>query len=102
MTLDQLLKTIRIAEPLAAQLEQSFKTIQSLEDGPQKVFIEAVNDWFELDKEQIVSLYKSRVDAATSEVKKLQVLQSLLNKTLQNALNGTASNVLRKTWQAFA
>ena len=89
VTLDQLPQEIRDAETLAAQLEQSFKTIQSLEDGPQKVFIEAVNDWFELDKEQIMSLYKSRVDAATSEVKQLQDLQSLLNKTLQDALNGT-------------
>ena len=89
VTLDQLPQAIRNAEMMKAQLEQSFKTIQSLEDGPQKVFIEAVNDWFELDKEQIESLYKSRVDAATSEVKQLQDLQSLLNKTLQDALNGT-------------
>ena len=89
VTLDQLPQAIHDAETLAAQLEQSFKTIQSLEDGPQKVFIEAVNDWFELDKEQIVSLYKSRVDAATSKVKQLQDLQSLLNQTLQDALNGT-------------
>ena len=89
VTLDQLPQAIRDAEMLKAQLEQSFKTIQSLEDGPQKVFIEAVNDWFELDKEQIVSLYKSRVDAATSKVKQLQDLQTLLNQTLQDALNGT-------------
>ena len=89
VTLDQLPQAIRDAEMLKAQLEQSFKTIQSLEDGPQKVFVEAVNDWFELDKEQIVSLYKSRVDAATSKVKQLQDLQSLLNQTLQDALNRT-------------
>lgn len=89
VTLDQLPQAIRDAEMLKAQLEQSFKTIQSLEDGPQKVFIEAVNDWFELDKGQIVSLYKSRVDAATSKVKQLQDLQTLLNQTLQDALNGT-------------
>lgn len=89
VTLDQLSQATRDAEMLAAQLEQSFKTIKSLEDGPQKVFIEAVKDWFELDKAQIVSLYKSRVDAATSKVKQLQDLQSLLNQTLQDALNGT-------------
>lgn len=89
VTLDQLSQAIRDAEMLKAQLEQSFKIIQSLEEGPQKVFVEAVNDWLELDKAQIVSLYKPRVDAATSEVKQLQDLQSLLNKTLQDALNGT-------------
>lgn len=89
VTLDQLPQAIRDAEMLKAQLEQSFKTIQSLEEGPQKVFVEAVNDWFELDKAQIVSLYKSRVDAATSKVKQLQDLQTLLNQTLQDALNGT-------------
>lgn len=91
VTLDQLPQAIRDAEMLAEQLEQSFKTIQSLEDGPQKVFIEAVNDWFELDKEQIVSLYKSRVDAANSKVQQLQDLQTLLNQTLQDALNGTGN-----------
>ena len=89
VTLDQLPQAIRDAEMLKAQLEQSFKTIQSLEEGPQKVFVEAVNDWLELDKAQIVSLYKPRVDAATSEVKQLQDLQTLLNQTLQDALNGT-------------
>ena len=87
VTLDQLPQAIRDAETLKAQLEQSFKTIQSLEEGPQKVFVEAVNDWLELDKAQIVSLYKPRVDAATSEVKQLQDLQTLLNQTLQDALN---------------
>lgn len=89
VTLDQLPQAIRDAEMLKAQLEQSFKIIQSLEEGPQKVFVEAVNDWLELDKAQIVSLYKPRVDAATSEVKQLQDLQTLLNQTLQDALNGT-------------
>lgn len=89
VTLDQLSQAIRDAEMLKAQLEQSFKIIQSLEEGPQKVFVEAVNDWLELDKAQIVSLYKPRVDAATSEVKQLQDLQTLLNQTLQDALNGT-------------
>ena len=89
VTLDQLPQAIRDAEMLKAQLEQSFKTIQSLEEGPQKVFVEAVNDWLELDKAQIVSLYKPRVDAATSEVKQLQDLQTLLNQTLQDALNET-------------
>lgn len=89
VTLDQLPQAIRDAEMLKAQLEQSFKIIQSLEEGPQKVFVEAVNDWLELDKAQIVSMYKPRVDAATSEVKQLQDLQTLLNQTLQDALNGT-------------
>lgn len=89
VTLDQLPQAIRDAEMLKAQLEQSFKTIQSLEEGPQKVFVEAVNDWLELDKAQIVSLYKPRVDAATSKVEQLQDLQTLLNQTLQDAINGT-------------
>ena len=89
VTLDQLPQAIRDAEMLKAQLEQSFKIIQSLEEGPQKVFVEAVNDWLELDKAQIVSMYKPRVDAATSKVEKLQDLQTLLNQTLQDALNGT-------------
>ena len=89
VTLDQLPQAIRDAEMLKAQLEQSFKTIQSLEEGPQKVFVEAVNDWLELDKAQIVSLYKPRVDAATSKVEQLQDLQTLLNQTLQDALNET-------------
>lgn len=89
VTLDQLPQAIHDAERLKAQLEQSFKTIQSLKEGPQKVFVEAVNDWLELDKAQIVSLYKPRVDAATRKVEQLQDLQTLLNQTLQDAINGT-------------
>lgn len=88
VTLDQLPKTIADALAKEKELENSFRIISELPDGPVKVFVEAVNDWFELDKVQVVKLYQDRVTSAQTAVKKLTDLQTLLNQTLADALNG--------------
>lgn len=88
VTLDQLPKAIADATAHLAELENSFRIISELPDGPVKVYIEAVSDWFELDKAQVVKLYQDRVDAAKAAVKKLTDLQTLLNQTLADALSG--------------
>lgn len=88
VTLDQLPQAIANATARLAELENSFRIISELPDGPVKVYIEAVSDWFELDKAQVVKLYQDRVDSAKAAVKKLTDLQTLLNQTLADALSG--------------
>lgn len=88
VTLDQLPQAIADATARLAELENSFRIISELPDEPVRVYLEAVNDWFELDKAQVVKLYQDRVDAATAQVKKLTDLQTLLNQTLADALSG--------------
>ena len=88
VTLDQLPQEIADAKSNLAGLENSFRIISELPDGSVRVFLEAANDWFELDKVQVTALYQDRVDAANAAVKKLTDLQTLLNQTLADALNG--------------
>lgn len=88
VTLDQLPQEIADAKANLAGLENSFRIISELPDGLVRVFLEAANDWFELDKVQVTALYQDRVDAANAAVKKLTDLQTLLNQTLADALNG--------------
>lgn len=88
VTLDQLPQAIAQATAKLSELENSFRIISELPDGPVRVYIEEVSDWFELDKVQVVALYQDRVNSAKVSVKELTDLQDLLNQTLADALSG--------------